>query len=304
MPAVQVNGIVIEHEIFGPADGIPLLLIHGFGQQLVAWSPEWIEGFTQAGVKVIVYDNRDTGLSQKWTGQVPDIAAITAAMREKRKPGAPYTLADMADDAAGLLDALGIESAHVAGCSMGGMVAQLVALNHPEKVRSLTIIFSTSSDRGLPPATAEAQQALVSAPASQDREAVIAHTLESRRAYASTGFAIDQARSAAHAKLCYDRMYYPEGMLRHWAAIMATPPRGEQLRTLGIPTLVLHGTADTLIPCAHGRHLAGCIPGAAYHEIEGWGHDMPPAVIPMLHGLIVPFIEKVEDVSPKTAMAG
>jgi len=294
MPAARANGIVIEYECYGPPDGIPLLLIHGFGQQLVAWAPEWIEGFTRAGLRVIAYDNRDTGLSQKWDGVVPDLAAIAGALREGRKPDAPYTLADMADDAAGLLDALGTESAHIAGASMGGMIAQLVALNHPGKVRSLTVIFSTTGDRGLPPASAEAHRALISEPAAQDRASVIAHVLESRRAYASTGFAIDDAQSARHTGLCYDRMHYPEGSLRHWAAILGTPPRGERLRALKLPALVLHGSADTLIPAAHGRFLAECIPGAEYREIAGWGHDMPYAVMPVLHGLMLPFIEKAE----------
>jgi pimeloyl-ACP methyl ester carboxylesterase len=294
MTTVRVNGFVIDFETFGPKDGIPLLLIHGFVQQSIAWPPEWIEGFARAGFKVIAYDNRDTGLSQKWDGCVPDFAAITSAMREGRKPDAPYTLADMAADAAGLLDALGIESAHVVGASMGGMIAQLVALDHPEKVRSLTLIFSTTGDRDLPPSSREAHLALTTAAPAHDREAVIAHVLKNRRAYASKGFAADDERSAIHIGRCYDRMYYPEGALRHWAAILATPARGERLRGLDLPTLLLHGTDDTLLPCEHGRQLAACIAGAQYHEIEGWGHDMPPGVIPILHGLVLPFIERAE----------
>lgn len=295
MPTAEANGIVIAYETYGPADGVPLLLIHGFAQQLVAWAPEWIEGFTRAGMKVIAYDNRDTGLSRKFDGQIPDFAAITAAMRRRERPDAPYTLADMADDAAGLLDALGIESAHVAGVSMGGMIAQLVALNHPEKVRSLTAIFTTSGDRGLPPSSAEAHQALTTPPPAHDRASVVEHILKGRRAYSSTGFAIDEAEVAAHAGRCYDRMYYPEGALRHWAAIIASPPRGERLRGLKVPALVLHGTADTLMPPAHGRQLASCIPGAEHHEIEGWGHDMPKGVMPAVHGLMIAFIEKAEE---------
>ena len=294
MASARANGIVIAYETYGPRDGVPLLLIHGFGQQLTAWSPAWIDGLADAGLNVIAYDNRDTGLSQKFDGQIPDVAAAARAMRDGRKPDVPYTLSDMAADAAGLLDALGIESAHVAGASMGGMIAQLLALDHPDKVRSLTVIFSSTSDAGLPPSTAEAHKALTSEPAGADRASVIAHVLKSRRAYSSTKFAIDDEESALHVGRCYDRMYYPEGTLRHWGAIVASPPRGERLRHLKVPTLVLHGTADTLLPIAHGRHLAGCIAGAEYHEIEGWGHDLPRSVIPVVLERMVPFVDRVE----------
>ncbi|GAA0558287.1 alpha/beta fold hydrolase [Rhizomicrobium electricum] len=295
MTRFHVNGVEIDADVFGPSDGIPLLMIHGFGQQSISWGDDWIAGFTRAGFKVIAYDHRDTGLSQKWDGVLPDYAAISQAMREGRKPPAPYTLSDLAADAAGLLDALGIESAHVLGASMGGKIAQLVALDHRAKVRSLTAIFSTTGERDLPPSTREAQVALLSQPEGEDRASVVAHIVASRRAYASTGFASDDAKSAEHIGRCYDRMYYPEGALRHWAAILASPPRGDRLKSLDIAALILHGAADTLIPPEHGRRLAARIPGAVYHEIPGWGHDMPPALIPRLHELIVPFLRKVEE---------
>ncbi len=294
MAAVRANGIVVEYEVFGPEDGIPLLLIHGFAQQSIAWSAEWIEGFTHAGLKVISYDNRDTGCSQKWDGQLPDYQAIGAALAAGHDPHVPYTLSDIAADAAGLLDAIGIDSAHVLGASMGGMIAQLVALEHRSKVRSLINVFSTTGDADLPRSSREAHVALLAQPAGHDRASVIEHVLTNRRAYASRWFPADDERTARHAGRCYDRMYYPEGGLRHWSAIVAAKPRGERLKSLKLPTLVLHGTDDTLLPPAHGRRIAECVPGAIYREIEGWGHDMPPGVIPHLHELIVPFIEMVE----------
>lgn len=294
MTAYRANGITIEAETFGPEGGVPLLLIHGFATQSVGWPVEFIEGFTRAGMRVIVLDNRDTGLSRKWDGQIPDLPAISEAVRAGRTPDVPYTLDDMAADAAGLLDALGIESAHIAGCSMGGMIAQLVALNHTAKARSLTAIFSTSGDADLPPSSREAHLALVTPPPAQDRDSVVAHVLDKRGAYASTGFAHDEARAAEIAGRAYDRMYYPEGAQRHWSAILAAPPRGERLRSLKLPTLVLHGSADTLLYAAHGRAIAEAVPGAEYHEIAGWGHDFPPGVIPLLHGYMLPFIAKVE----------
>jgi len=294
MPAVRANGITIEYEPFGPNEGVPVLLIHGFGQQLVAWPPEFLEGFTLAGMRVVVYDNRDTGLSTKFDGRIPDLTAVGETIRAGKKPNVPYLLDDMAADAAGLLDALGIESAHVVGASMGGMIAQLVALDHPAKARSLIAVFTTPGDDDLPPPSREAHLSLMSQPPAQDRGSIIAHMLTSRLAYASPGYPSDDERAARLFGQAYDRMYYPEGTLRHWSAIAASPPRGGRLRGLNLPALVLHGADDALLSPAHGRRIADRIRGARYYELPGWGHDMPAGVIPQLHNLMVPFILKVE----------
>lgn len=295
MATAYANSITLDYDVFGPPEGIPLLLIHGFGQQSIAWPPELVEGFVRAGLKVIVYDNRDTGLSQKWHGQIPDFDAIMSALREHRKPEVPYSLADMAADAAGLLDALGIESAHVLGASMGGMIAQILALQHREKVRSLTLVYSSPGDLDVPQAGPEARRALTERPEAHDRDSVIANVLAARKVYGSKGFPQDEARIAEHAGKYYDRMYYPEGTSRHWAAIITAPPRGRHLKRLDLPALVLHGSDDPLIPPENGRRLAERIPGAVYEEIAGWGHDFPPAVIPLLLARIVPFIAGAEE---------
>ena len=295
MPRIEANGIEIEYDVSGPEDGAPILLIMGFGTQMTGWPEEFRQMLTDAGLRVIRFDNRDVGLTQKWDGVMPDIRAAQAALREGGKPDVPYTLDDMAADAAALLDELGIRSAHIAGASMGGMIAQLVALNHPAKARSLIAIFSTTGDPSLPRSTPEAQEALMSRPPSNKREDVIVHSLKGRRAYASTRFPFDEERLARQIGANYDRSFYPQGTLRQWAAIIASPPRTERLKQLRIPALVMHGTADTLIPCAAGRHTAECVPGAAYHEIEGWGHDIPLGVIPELRDLIVPFVARVEE---------
>jgi len=291
MPQIRANGIAIEYEELGPKDGTPLLLIMGFGSQLTSWPAEFRQGLAAAGLRVVSFDNRDVGLSQKWHGIIPD---VRAALAEGRKPDVPYTLDDMAADAAGLLDELGIESAHIAGASMGGMIAQLVALDHPAKARSLISIFSTTGDPSLPRSSPEAQQTLTSKPPAEDKETVVAHALKARRSYASTKFPYDEERLGALIGANYERSYYPEGALRHWTAVVSGQPRTERLKQLQIPALVLHGTADTLIPRAAGRHTADCIPGAEYHEIEGWGHDIPLGVIPELFGFILPFLERVE----------
>ena len=294
MTQIKANGITLEYDERGPKDGTPLLVIQGFGSQMTSWPDELFDGLADAGPRVIRFDNRDVGLSQKWHGIIPDPQAIQAAAAAGKKPDVPYALSDMAADAAGLLDALGIASAHIMGASMGGMIAQLVALDHPAKARSLISIFSTTGDPSLPRSTPEALAALTTKPPSTDRATVVAHALKGRRAYASTAYPFDEKRLSELIGRAYDRSYYPEGTSRHWSAIMVSPPRTERLKSLRLPALVLHGTADTLIPCAAGRHTAACIPGSEHHEIEGWGHDFPLPVIPVLLGFIVPFIAKVE----------
>lgn len=303
MTKIRANGIEIEYDETGPANGIPFLMINGFGSQMTSWSDEFRQGLAGAGLRFIRFDNRDVGLSQKWHGIIPNAREVLEAVRQGRKPEIPYTLDDMAADAAGLLDALGVESAHIAGASMGGMIAQLVALNHPAKTRSLISIFSTTSDPALPPSSPEAQAALTTPPPAQDRASVIAHGLKGRRTYATTRFPFDEQRVSSLIGAAYDRSYYPEGTSRQYAAIMASPPRSERLKSLKVPTLVLHGSVDTLIRPEGGRHTAQCIPGAEYHEIEGWGHDMPPQMAPLVTGLIVPFVQKVEAQRNATAVA-
>ena len=288
----------LEYDVSGPENGAPILLIMGFGTQMTAWPEEFHQMLRDGGLRVIRFDNRDVGLSQKWDGVLPDIKAVQKARSVGTKPPIPYSLDDMAHDAAGLLDALGIDCAHIAGASMGGMIAQLVALNHPEKARSLISIFSTTGDRALPPSSPEAQAALMSSPETSDRETVIAHALSTRKVYASTRFAFDRARLAESVGDGYDRSYYPEGAQRHWAAIIAAPARGERLKGLRLPCLVLHGSADTLIRPEAGRYTAACITGAQYHEIEGWGHDMPLGVIAELSEKILPFVRDVEAKNP------
>jgi pimeloyl-ACP methyl ester carboxylesterase len=303
MAKIRANGIELEYDETGPANGIPFLMINGFGSQMTSWSDEFRQSLAGSGLRFIRFDNRDVGLSQKWHGIVPDIRAVLQAVREGRKPEIPYTLNDMAADAAGLLDALGIESAHIAGASMGGMIAQLVALDHPKKTRSLISIFSTTSDPSLPPSSPEALAALTTPPPSQDRASVVAHSVKGRRTYATTRFPFDEQRVAALVGAAFDRSYYPEGASRQYAAIMAAPPRTERLKSLKVPALVLHGSVDMLLRPECGRHTAACIPGAEYHEIEGWGHDMPPQMVPPVSAFILPFVSKVEAARKTAAVA-
>jgi pimeloyl-ACP methyl ester carboxylesterase len=293
MAQIKANGVSLEYDIVGADSGVPLLLIMGFGSQMTSWTPAFTQALADAGYRVIRFDNRDVGLTQRFTG-TPAAKDVAAAIAKGETPDVPYTLNDMAADAAGLLDALGIESAHIAGASMGGMIAQLVALNHPEKTRSLISIFSTTGDYSLPKSSPEAQAALLMAPASPARADVVSHAVKNRKIYASTRWPYDEATVAALAGASYDRAYYPEGTLRQYAAIVASPPRTDRLKAIKVPALVLHGTADTLIPWQAGAHTAACIPQSEFVLIDGWGHDLPVAGVPMIAGYMTQFLARAE----------
>lgn len=293
MPQITVNKVALAYDVTGAADAPALLLVMGFGTQMTSWPDGFRQGLVDAGFRVVRFDNRDAGLSQKFSG-IPAPRDVLAAVAEGRAPGIPYTLDDMADDAAALLDALGIASAHVLGASMGGMIAQLLALRHPGKVRSLVSVMSTTGDPTLPRADADVQAALVSKPPAEDLESVVAHGLAVRRLLTGTTLAADSAELRPLLAANFSRAYYPEGTARQWAAILAAAPRTERLKRLSLPALVLHGADDRLVKPAAGRHTAECIPGARYVEIPGWGHDMAEAAIPHVLGAVVPFLAQVE----------
>lgn len=293
MAQIKANGISIEYDVSGAESGVPLLLIMGFGSQMTSWTPSFTQALVAEGFRVIRFDNRDVGLTQRFSG-TPSAKDVAAAVAKGETPELPYKLTDMAADAVGLLDALGIESAHIAGASMGGMIAQLVALDHPKKTRSLISIFSTTGDPSLPRSTPEAQAALVSQPASTARADVVAHALKNRRVYASTRWAFDEEAVAALTAASYDRAFYPEGATRQYAAILASPPRTEALKRLALPALVMHGTADTLIPWQAGAHTAASIPGSEFVLLDGWGHDFPLPAIPVLTDYITAFVRRAE----------
>jgi pimeloyl-ACP methyl ester carboxylesterase len=294
MPSVEANGIEIEYEITGPAAGPPLVIIQGYTSQMTSWPDEYHEALAAAGLRVIRFDNRDIGLGHKHHGVIPDMRAIAEAMKVGKAPPVPYTLNDMADDVAALLDALSISSAHISGASMGGMIAQLVAIRHPEKTRSLISLMSTTSDPSLPRSDPAAQEALMAKPPAEDKDSVADHATKTRRVIGSPGYPEDQAKVRARFAMNYDRSYYPEGGIRQWAAIMATPPRTEQLKKLNVRALVLHGDADILIKPEAGRHTAACIKGAELKIVKGWGHNMPIAAVPDITAPIIDFIARVE----------
>jgi len=275
---VTANGIEIEYETLGDPAVDPLLLIMGLGGQLTAWDDELLRMLVDHGHFVIRFDNRDAGLSTKFdSAEVPNMTELMVAPPQGRTPDVPYLLDDMAEDAAGLLDALDIERTHVLGVSMGGMIAQTLAIRHPTRVKSLVSVMSATGDPDQPRSDPEVLAKLMTPPP-PDREARIEQSVEIWRMLAGPGFPFDEDRARARSSRAYDRCFYPVGVGRQLAAIIASGSRAEALGRLNIPALVIHGQDDPLVPVGCGRMTAEAIPGAELLLIEGMGHDIPPAL--------------------------
>jgi pimeloyl-ACP methyl ester carboxylesterase len=276
MPKAIANGIEIHYEEQGDKTAPPMLLIMGFGAQLTLWPDELVEALASRGFRVIRYDNRDIGLSHKFDGvKAPGLVKMTLLSKLGLKPKVPYTLADMADDGAGLLDTLGIEKAHIVGASMGGMIAQHFVSRHADKCLSLTTIFSTTGNPKLPPTKPEAMKALVTRPDSTDEKVLVEHGMMVARTIGSPGYPTEDERLRERTTASVRRSFYPEGPTRHLSAIVADGDRRGMLKDVTVPTLVLHGEDDPLVPCEGGRDTAAAIPGAKLKTIPGWGHDLP-----------------------------
>jgi len=277
LPTTTANGIEIAYATYGDPSSPPLLAVHGLGAQMTDFPPAFIDGLVESGFFLITFDNRDQGEST-WMDEAgqPDLAAL---MGDPDTP-VPYLLADMAADAAGLLDALGIEDAHVLGVSMGGMIAQQFTIDYPNRVRSLTSIMSTPGPTTGPP-TSEALSALLVAPVTE-RDAAIEQSLAGSRVIASPGFPFDEVGMRARAEVHFDRGHHPAGTARQLAAVLASPDRTDALAGVTVPTLVVHGAADPLVTLPGGEATAAAVPGAELWVVEGMGHDLPQAVLPEL----------------------
>jgi pimeloyl-ACP methyl ester carboxylesterase len=294
MAQLDVNGLRIEYDHFGDRGARPLLLVMGLGAQMLLWEEEFCRALAERGHFVVRFDNRDVGLSSKLDAAgVPNVFELMQRVAAGQRPEVPYTLDHMADDAAGLLDALGLESAHVCGASMGGMIAQTLAIRHPRRVRSLTSIMSTTGNPALPPAAPEAMAALMTPPPATRAEA-IEHHLKTWRVIGSPGFAVDEARIRERGGVLYDRCFHPAGTARQLAAILAHGSRKQALAAVTAPSLVIHGAADPLVPLAGGRDTAEAIPGAELLVIEGMGHDLPPEVWPRVVEAIASLTDRAE----------
>ncbi len=290
---IVANGLQIEVEDSGPGAAgerrPAVLLIMGLGMQLVAWPPDMVQALVNAGYRVIRHDNRDVGLSQRMESLgKPNL--IWAGLQHKLgfAPRPPYTLADMAADALGVLDALGVKQAHVVGMSMGGMIAQRLALAAPNRVLSLTSVMSSSSAPGLPQARPEVIAALMRRPSGLDRQAVVDHYVRLFRVIGSPGFETPAAELRQRIAQSADRGFYPVGTLRQMLAVMADSSRAAQLGQISAPTLVFHGHDDPLLPYACGEDTARRIPGARLVGVAGMGHDLPGPVVDRLLAALLP----------------
>ncbi|MGY1787638.1 alpha/beta fold hydrolase [Geodermatophilus sp. SYSU D00698] len=274
----RAGDVELAYETFGSPGDPPLLLVMGLATQMIGWPDEFCRMLAARGLYVVRFDNRDIGLSTHLDDAgAPDVLAVMGGDHS----GVPYRLADMADDTAALLDALGIDSAHVVGASMGGMIAQTLAVRHPDRVRSLTSIMSTTGDPAVG-APAEAAIGVLLAPPATDRESAVQRAVDTYRVIGSPGFEFDEHGLRERAGLSFDRAHNPAGVARQLAAILASPDRTADLARVAVPTLVVHGEHDALIDASGGRATAAAIPGAELLVVDGMGHDLPREVWPQL----------------------
>ncbi len=272
MTAAQCNGITIEYETYG--EGEPLLLVMGLGGQLVAWPIDWVQRFVDLGFQVIRFDNRDVGLSTKMPGKPPGIARVLAAALSRRFAKSPYLLSNMADDAAALLDHLGIDRAHVVGISMGGMISQSLAIQHPQRVASLTSIMSNTGDRKNGRIHRSLYRPFLKTIA-KTRDEAVAKGVEGFRLISGPHFSEDVAELRAILEAALARSWDNEGTARQTMAITASPDRTSALGSLTVPTLVIHGLVDPLVMPSGGIATAKAIPGSRLLTFPDMGHDLP-----------------------------
>jgi pimeloyl-ACP methyl ester carboxylesterase len=281
------NGISIAYEDKGPRDAPVILLVMGLGGQMTLWPDEFVDALNERGFRTIRYDNRDVGLSTRFDAAgVPNVKWMFVKAAFGLRVRSAYTLADMAADGMALLDHLGIARAHVVGASMGGMIAQHIAARHPGRTLSLTSVMSSTGNRRLPRARKEAMDVLAKRPMSGDKEDLIAYSVNAARVIGSPGYPADEERLQRRVRSDFERGWYPQGVARQMAAIVADGDRRKMIRTITSPTLVIHGEADPLVPLEAGRDTAANIPGARLMTIPGMGHDLPLALVDTLANAI------------------
>ena len=288
MPNIKANGIDIYYEESGPADAPVILLVMGLGTQMIAWPEDLIQGLVAQGYRVIHYDNRDVGLSQRMDGAAaPNLVWAMVKARFGLPIQPAYTLTDMTKDGISLLDALGIEKAHVVGASMGGMIVQLMAVHYPERILTMTSIMSSSGRPGLPGPRADIRKRLMAPrPANPTREEAVRLGAESIEAISFADMKRPHDAFVDMAARAFDRGYYPIGMKRQLLAIIADGSRVDRLKTVKVPTLLVHGGADPLVPKEGSEDIALLVPGARLEIIGEMGHDLPPSQVGRMVDLI------------------
>ncbi|WP_218945586.1 esterase EstB [Acinetobacter sp. YH12136] len=281
------NGIELHVEIGGKTEDPPILLIMGLGAQMLYWPDFFCKSLIDQGYRVIRYDNRDIGLSSKIRHKGPRLNTYKMMGRFSlglQNQGAPYNLYDMAEDAALLLERLGIEKTDVIGASMGGMIAQILAAKYSDKVNNLGLLFTSNNQPFLPPPFPKQLFSLLERPKSQDENGIVDHSLKLFKVIGSPGY-VNQLEAMQTARKLYQRSYYPAGVLQQFLAILCTGSLLQLDKQIQHPTLVVHGSQDRLLPPGHGKAVAKAIPGAKFELIKGMGHDIPPHFIPHLSEL-------------------
>ncbi len=296
MPRAKANGIELEYDSFGDTSKPPLLLIMGLGAQMTAWPEAFCQQLAGRGFFVTRFDNRDVGLSSKFDAAgAPNLMAVMTSMQQGGQVSPAYTLSDMAADASGLLDAMGIKAAHIVGASMGGMIAQAFAIQYPERTLSLTSIMSSTGEPDLPQASPDAIGVLM-APRPADRASAIDAAVQARKVLAGGGFPFDEAEARRLAEDAYDRSNYPDGMARQLVAIVASGGRRDALKSVKAPTVVIHGDKDPLVAYAGGMDTKDAIAGSELITIAGMGHEMPEGAWPAI-------LDAVERVAKRVPVA-
>lgn len=293
MPFAQLDEVTIEYERRGPADGPSVLLVAGLGDQRVWWPDELLASLTDEGFDVITFDNRDAGRSSVLDDRPGTITDLRRRLAGEHDVAVAYTLTDMAGDAVGLLDHLGIADAHVVGVSMGGMIAQRVALHHPDRVRSLTSIMSSTGSREVGQSTPEAAATLLR-PLPATRDGYVEHAIAKAQAISSPTL-FDPQRVRARAEQYFDRGLHPRGAVRQYLAILTDGDRTAQLASLRVPTLVIHGAQDPLIQPSGGEATAAAIPGARLEILDEMAHDLPGPLLADVSALIIKHVRAVEN---------
>jgi proline iminopeptidase len=297
VPTVTANGLTLAYETSGDPHGSPVVLVMGLGMPLVFWPDALVDGLAANGFRVVRFDNRDCGHSEKVrVGRLPNVPFAIGRSLLRLPVRAPYRLDDMAADVVGLLDALAIPRAHLVGVSMGGMIGQVMAARHPDRVLSLASIMSSSGNPRVSLGRMSVVRAVLRRPADpSDVDAVIAHLMHLFGVIGSPGFAMDAELLRRNCERVARRGYYPVGTARQLLAILASGDRRRDLARIRAPTLVIHGANDPLLPAAAGRDTARHIPGAKLMVIEGMGHDLPPALTPRLVAAIADHCRAAEE---------
>ncbi len=287
---VKANGIEIAYETFGDPDNPPILLVMGLGTQMLAWPDPLCQTLADRGFYVIRFDNRDCGLSTHFDGQrAPSFVEVVV-----RRQRPPYTIDDMARDTAGLMDALGLESVHLVGASMGGFISQTVAIQYPKRIRSLTLIMTSTGNRRVGNPKPAVFSRLTKRRVAEDRTSAQQAAVETFRIIGSKGYAFDEEYMRDLGGRSYDRAYDPAGYVRQLAAIAAQPDRSEQLRRVKVPALVIHGLHDPLVAPSGGLAAAKLLPNAKFVGYAGMGHDLPRELWPDYAMEIATLAERAE----------